>query len=345
MSDIKEFLKEYDGPAVNIMEVCGTHTAEISHCGIPGMLSGKINLISGPGCPVCVTVTDYIDKLVELSHAPDTAVVTFGDMLRVTGKSQSLNDVKALGGQVRMVYSPMDTLKFAAADKTKTFVFAAVGFETTTPAYAMLLNEAIKNGITNVKILTSLKTMSAVIDWVCENQGNIDGFLAPGHVSTITGSDVFIPLAEKYQLPFAVAGFSGEQILDALYALVKCRGKAKVMNLYPSAVTAKGNEAAQTMVEKYFIPCDAAWRGLGVIAGSGMILRDEYASFDAGSAELTTDHIHNTKCRCAQVLTGAIKPTQCPLFGTECTPQAQQGACMVSTEGSCYNYFVNKRKA
>jgi len=345
MNELKKYLKDYDGPPLNIMEVCGTHTAEISHCGIPGLLSENIHLISGPGCPVCVTVTDYIDKLTELSLAPGITVVTFGDMLRVMGKNQSLNDVKALGGQVRMVYSPMDTLKFAAADKTKTFVFAAVGFETTTPVYVMLLNEAIKHGITNIKILTSLKTMPAVIDWVCENQGNIDGFLAPGHVSTITGSDIFIPLAEKYQLPFAVAGFGGEQILEALYALVKCRGKAKVMNLYPSVVTAKGNEAAQEMVKKYFVPCDAAWRGIGVIAGSGMILRDEYAAFDAGSAELTADHIHNPKCRCAQVLTGAIKPTQCPLFGTECTPQAQQGACMVSTEGSCYNYFVNKRKA
>ena len=344
MSDIKKFLKEYDGPSVNIMEVCGTHTAEISHCGIPGMLSGKIHLISGPGCPVCVTVTDYIDRLVELSLTPDTVVVTFGDMLRVTGKSKSLNDVKALGSQVRMVYSPMDTLKFAAKEKTKTFVFAAVGFETTTPGYAMLLNEAIKSGITNVKILTSLKTMPAVMDWVCKNQKNIDGFLAPGHVSTITGSDIFIPLSGKYQLPFAVAGFGGEQILEALYALVKCRGKAKVMNLYPSAVTAKGNEAALRMVQTYFIPCDAAWRGLGVIAGSGMILRNEYAAFDAGSAGLTTDCMHNPKCRCAQVLTGAMKPTRCPLFGKECTPQSQQGACMVSTEGSCYNYFVNKRK-
>ncbi|MEI6580162.1 MAG: hydrogenase formation protein HypD [Eubacteriales bacterium] len=344
MIEIKEYLKKYDGSAVNIMEVCGTHTAEISRCGIQSMLSPYINLISGPGCPVCVTVTDYIDRLVELSMEPNTAVVTFGDMMRVTGKSQSLNDSKASGGQVRMVYSPMDTLKLAAADKTKTFVFAAVGFETTTPVYAMLLKETIKQGIANVKILTSLKTMPSVIDWVCKNQGTIDGFLAPGHVSTITGSDIFNPLAKKYKVPFAVAGFSGKQIFEAIYALVKCRGKVKVMNLYPSVVTEKGNETAQNIVREYFVPCDAAWRGIGVIAGSGMVLREEFAAFDAGSAELTTDHIHNQKCRCAQVLTGAIKPTNCPLFGNECTPQTQQGACMVSTEGSCYNYFVNKRK-
>lgn len=345
MIDIKDYLKNYDGPPVAIMEVCGTHTAEISHNGIPSLLSPKINLISGPGCPVCVTVTSYIDKLLELCTVDNDCIVTFGDMLRVTGKNQSLNDRKALGGQVQMVYSPMETLKLAAENKTKTFVFAAVGFETTTPVYAMLLEEVIQNGITNVKLLTSLKTMPPVIDWVCKNQGGIDGFLAPGHVSTITGSNLFVPLAEKYQIPFAVAGFQGEQIMAAIYALVKFRGKAKVMNLYPSAVTENGNRAAQRLVDKYFVPCDAAWRGMGIIENSGMVLREEYKAYDAGSYSLTADTMHNARCRCAQVLTGSMKPTGCPLFGKECTPQSQQGACMVSTEGSCYNYYINNRRA
>ena len=344
MIDYKKYLMEYDGPPVNLMEVCGTHTAAISHCGIPSMLSPRIRLISGPGCPVCVTVTDYIDRLIELCLEPQNVVVTFGDLLRVSGSKQSLNDAKALGGQVRMVYSPLDTLKLAAADKTKTFVFAAVGFETTAPVYAMLLEEARKENITNIKILTSLKTMPAVIDWVCEKQGGIDGFLAPGHVSVITGSGIFDALSQKYQIPFAVAGFEGEQILAAIYALVKCYRKAKVMNLYPSAVTARGNETAQRTVNKYFIPCDAAWRGMGMIANSGRMLRAEYHAFDAGSANLNADRGHNPACRCAQVLTGALQPNACPLFGTVCTPQSPQGACMVSTEGSCYNYFVNKRK-
>ena len=225
MSDYKQFLVEYDGPPVKLMEVCGTHTAEISRCGIASLLSPHIHLISGPGCPVCVTVTAYLDKLIELSLEPQNVIVTFGDMLRVTGKSQSLNDVKALGGQVQMVYSPLETLKLAAADKTKTYIFAAIGFETTTPVYALLLEEAIRNGIHNIKLLTSLKTMPPVIDWVCEKQGGVDGFLAPGHVSTITGSGIFDALAEKYHIPFAVAGFEGEQILSAIYALVKCRDK------------------------------------------------------------------------------------------------------------------------
>lgn len=344
MIDYKKFLAEYDGEPLRLMEVCGTHTAEIAHCGIAGMLSPNIHLISGPGCPVCVTVTAYIDRLIELCSDPQNVVVTFGDMLRVTGKIQSLNDVKALGGQVRMVYSPMDILKLAAEDKLKTFIFAAVGFETTTPVYAMLLEEAIKNGINNIKILTSLKTMPSVIDWVCAKKGGIDGFIAPGHVSVITGSKIFNELSQKYSLPFAVAGFEGQQILMAIYALVKSKNQAKVMNLYPSVVTEQGNEAAQKAVQKYFVPCDAAWRGMGVIKNSGMMLREEYLNFDAGSADLIADHVHNPKCRCAEILTGSLKPTQCPLFGKECTPQSQQGACMVSTEGSCYNYYVNRRQ-
>jgi len=341
--DYKKFLQEYDGPPVNIMEVCGTHTAEISHCGIPSMLSPRIHLVSGPGCPVCVTVTAYIDKLIELSRSPQNVIVTFGDMIRVTGKSQSLNDAKAEGAQVRMVYSPLDVLKIAASDSAKTFIFAAVGFETTTPVYAMLLEEAIQSGLTNIKLLTSLKTMPAAIRWVCEKQGGIDGFLAPGHVSTITGSRIYDDLAEKYRIPFAVAGFTGPLILEALAALVKLRGTGRVVNCYPSAVTWKGNEKAQRAVDRFFTPCDAAWRGFGIIKDSGMLLREEYQHFNAGSGEETVDEAHNPKCRCAKVLTGAINPTQCPLFGVECTPSSQQGACMVSSEGSCYNYYINKR--
>jgi len=341
--DVQKFLFEYDGSTVKLMEVCGTHTAQISQCGIPSMLSSKIQLVSGPGCPVCVTVTDYIDKLVELGKSQQNVIVTFGDMMRVTGKTASLSDAKANGAQVRMVYSPMETLELASMDTSKTFIFAAIGFETTTPIYALLIQEAILRGITNIKILTSLKTMPSAIDWVCQNKTGIDGFLAPGHVSAITGSKIFDGLAKKYGMPFAVVGFEGEQILKAIAVLVKSRGLGRVMNLYPEVVTVQGNEIAQQIVAKYFIECDAAWRGFGVIKGSGMMLRKEYSGFDAGSWGMDNDRGHNPKCRCAQVLTGGINPTQCPLFGNECTPSSQQGACMVSSEGSCYNYYINKR--
>ncbi|HEX3040040.1 MAG TPA: hydrogenase formation protein HypD [Caproiciproducens sp.] len=344
MLDYKEYLKNYDGEPVRLMEVCGTHTAAISHSGIVSLLSPKIKLISGPGCPVCVTVTAYIDRLVELALQPNHVVVSFGDLLRVKGSSKNLNDAKALGGQVRMVYSPLDTLKLAESEPDKTFVFAAVGFETTTPVYAMLLEEAMQRGIKNIKLLTSLKTMPQVIDWVCSNQSGIDGFIAPGHVSVITGSELYHPLAEKYSIPFVVASFEAEPLLLAIYALVKRRGRGDVLNLYPSTVTAEGNLTAQRKVAEYFEPCDASWRGMGTIKGSGVQLKPEYSAFDAGSANLTEDHSANPNCRCARVLTGAIGPRQCPMFGGACTPQSPQGACMVSTEGSCYQYFVNRRK-
>ncbi len=344
MTEYQKFLETYDSEPIRLMEVCGTHTGAISRNGIPSLLSPKIRLISGPGCPVCVTVTAYIDRLIELSLQPNCVVASFGDLLRVTGSSQCLNDAKAQGGQVRMVYSPMDVLKLAKEEPDKTFVFAAVGFETTTPIYALLLEEAHKDGIHNIKLLTSLKTMPSVIDWVCGNQGGIDGFIAPGHVSVITGSALFRPLAEKYSIPFAVAGFEPQQILLAIYALVKRRGKGEALNLYPSVVTEEGNLAAQDIVNRYFEPCSASWRGMGIIPGSGMQLRPEFAQYDAGSADLIDDHTANPNCRCAQVLTGAIGPRQCPLFGRACTPQNPSGACMVSTEGSCYQYYVNKRE-
>lgn len=344
MIDIKGYLKEYDGPPLALMEVCGTHTAEISHHGITSMLSPKIRLVSGPGCPVCVTVTAYIDRLVELSLKPDHTVVSFGDMLRVKGKHQNLNDARAAGGHVQMVYSPMDTLQLAEAHPERTFVFAAVGFETTVPIYALLLEEAARKQINNVRLLTSLKMMPQVIDMVCRDIGGVDGFLAPGHVSVITGSELFAPLSERYRLPFAVAGFRGEELLAAIYALVRRQGRAGVMNLYPSAVTEKGNQAALQLIDKYFVPYDAAWRGLGLVPGSGLRLREQYACYDAGSADLVEDNVINKNCRCPQVLTGQLSPSQCSLFGRACTPQSPQGACMVSTEGSCYHYYVNRRQ-
>ena len=345
MRDIRKFLQEYDGPPVRIMEVCGTHTASVAHNGIPSLLSPKIRLISGPGCPVCVTVTDYIDRLIELSLTPGTVVATFGDMLRVTGSRRSLKDARADGAKVRMLYAPSDILPLAIAEPETTFVFAAVGFETTTAVYAALIDDLVTSGVTNVKILTSLKVMPPVIDWVCREEGGIDGFLAPGHVSVITGSNLFVPIAEQYRIPFAVAGFEGEQILTALYALVKMigAGDSRVVNLYPSAVTAEGNRTAQAMIAKYFEPCDAAWRGIGIVKDSGMQLKDEYKEFDAGSRGLWSDVTLHPECRCGRVITGAMKPVGCPLFGKKCTPENPMGACMVSSEGSCHSYYVNRR--
>lgn len=336
---IKAFLKEYDGRPLRLMEVCGTHTAEISKSGIEGMLSSHIQLVAGPGCPVCVTVTDYIDRLFDLSLQPDHIIITFGDLLRVPGSRGCLNDAKAQGGHVQMVYSPLDMLPLAQATPQKTFVFAAVGFETTTPIYGLLLQKAIEQKIHNIRLLTSLKTMPPVIDWICKNEGHIDGFLAPGHVSVITGSSAFAPLAQAYQLPFVVAGFTPDQLLAAIYMLVRRQGQGGVWNLYPSAVTAQGNPQAQAAIHQFFEPCAASWRGISTIAQSGMALKEEYQSFDAGSRDLQGDHTLHPLCRCADVLIGRLTPHDCPLFGAQCTPTSPQGACMVSAEGSCYHCY------
>lgn len=341
---MKEYLQGYDGLEVNLMEVCGSHTAAISKLGIPALLSEKIHLLSGPGCPVCVTPTAYIDRLIELSLRPNTCVCTFGDLIRVPGSGgRSLSQAKGEGAQVRMVYSPMDTLKLAEREKNTTFVFAAVGFETTAPTYALLMDRLTEDRVSNVKLLTALKTMPAAIDTLCRSGAEIHGFLAPGHVSVITGSRIFQPLARKYQKPFVVAGFQGGELLAAIYVALRSVGQGVVHNLYPAVVTEEGNLAAQQLVKKYFEPSAAVWRGMGEIPGSGLLLREEYAHWDAGSGALNEDNA-NPACQCGQVLTGKIRSNQCPLFGKACTPLNPQGACMVSTEGSCFQYYTNHRE-
>ncbi len=341
---IKQELKHYDGPEMNIMEVCGSHTEAVAKYGIPSLLSPKLHLLSGPGCPVCVTASSYIDRLIALSLEKNTCVVTFGDLIRVPGSRKSLSEAKGEGARVEMVYSPLDLLSLAQKEPETLFVFAAVGFETTTPVYAVLLEEIIERHVENIKLLTSIKTMPEVIDHLMANGAPIDAFLAPGHVSVVTGSRVYEKPALKYGIPFAVSGFKAEELLAALYGIVLHRGQGVVKNYYPSVVTENGNEKAKKAVEKYFQTSDAVWRGMGKVAGSGKLLREEYRKFDAGSEGLEKDEKLNPACRCDEVLMGKRKPGQCPLFGKVCSPAHPQGACMVSSEGSCFSYFVNKRK-
>jgi hydrogenase expression/formation protein HypD len=237
-----------------------------------------------------------------------------------------------------MVYSPLDLIEVAKAEPNTTFIFAAVGFETTTPLYAVLLEEVIKQDIKNVKLLCALKTMPAVIDRVLSASDEITGMIAPGHVSVITGSDVFKSPAEKFGIPFVVAGFEGRQLLTAIWALTRLQGKGVVKNLYPEAVKGSRNENSAALTEKYFEPCDAAWRGLGVIPDSGLKLKNEYACFDAGSDNLYEDFTPKG-CSCGEVIAGLKRPEECPLFGKVCTPTNPVGACMVSHEGSCFNHY------
>ena len=336
MTDIKEiteYLKNYDGPEICIMEICGSHTGAIAKNGIPGILSEKIRLISGPGCPVCVTPSAYIDRLIEIAQTDGYTVVTFGDLLRVPGSRCSLQE--AADASYRMVYSPMDIIDLAKADPARTFVFAAIGFETTTPVYALLMQTIIEEKIKNVKILTALKTMPEVVDMLCSSGAGIDAFIAPGHVCVVTGSDIFKPAAEKYSLPFVVSGFEAEDLLSTLYLLVKNRGRGVVINNYPAVVSTEGNKKAQDLIDKYFEKSDASWRGIGNVPLSGRSLRTEYAEYDAGSRGLDYDEKKNKACSCDKVIMGKLSPGQCPLFGKVCTPSTPQGACMVSPEGSC----------
>lgn len=333
-------LKEYAGPQRKIMEVCGTHTASIFKSGVRSLLSSRIKLISGPGCPVCVTPAAYIDRCIEYAMTENHVLVTFGDMMKVPGTEGSLSQAKGNGAKVELMYSPMEVVDRAEKNPGITYVIAGVGFETTVPAYALTLEEAVGRGIQNIRLLTALKTVMPALEWICENEAEIDGFLCPGHVSVIIGSAAYENLAEQYQKPFVVAGFEPEHILAGVYDIMRQlqdeKGKDKgVHNLYKNAVRTEGNQKAMSVIERYFEPGAAMWRGLGMIEASGLYLRPEFAAYDGGSKGLDRDIELPEACRCGDVIVGRISPNECPMFGTGCNPMNPYGPCMVSSEGAC----------
>lgn len=345
IQEVINYLKEYDGRELKLMEVCGTHTAAIFKSGIRSMISPKIKLISGPGCPVCVTPTAYVDKIIEYGAKDGCVVYTFGDMMKVPGTEGSLSDMKGRGVRAEMMYSPFEVVEKAAANPDTTCVIAAVGFETTAPVYALAMEEAAARGIKNIKLVTALKTVMPALKWICENEKGIDGFICPGHVSVIIGSRPYEELAEKYNKPFVVAGFEAEHILAAIYDIVRQieKGEGATNNLYKNAVKHEGNTKAITVLEKYFQAGEAVWRGLGAIPDSGLYLKDEYADYDGGSRGLDKDMELPASCCCGQVIVGRINPDECPMFGEGCTPVNPYGPCMVSAEGACGIWFRNKR--
>jgi hydrogenase expression/formation protein HypD len=343
LEQVIKALKEYDGEPVKIMEVCGTHTKSIFQSGIRTIISPKIQLISGPGCPVCVTSPAYIDHLTDLSLKEKYCVLTFGDMMKVKGSKLSLTEAKALGAKVKVLYSPLAAIAEAERNSDTQYVFAAVGFETTTPIYALLLDEIRDRKIKNLKLATSIKTILPALSFICENETSIDAFLSPGHVSVITGSKIYKGLANTYQKPFVVAGFEGEHILAAIYEIMsQLKGKRhEVRNLYSNAVTEEGNQKAESLINQYFEEADGIWRGIGKIAQSALKLKEEYKEYDAGSREEEIIEELPMGCRCADVILGRIQPVECPLFQRVCTPLHAVGPCMVSAEGACGIWYQN----
>lgn len=328
------YLRGYKRP-LTVMEVCGTHTSAIAASGLRSLLSPAIRLVSGPGCPVCVSASSYIDDLIAAARRPDHVVACFWDMMRVGGSGESLEAAKAGGAAIEPVYSPLEALAIARERPAATVVAAAVGFETTAPVYAVLLDRARKDGVGNLKIMTALKTMPPALDFICRGEA-IDAFLCPGHVSAVIGCDPYAALCGKYRKPFVVGGFEPGHLVAALYEIAAQHelGTPSVKNLYPGAVSGRRQEKAWAAVERWFVPVPAVWRGIGVIAGSGLALRDECAEF-ACPAESRPDDSVPDGCRCGDVMLGRIFPPDCPLYGSACTPDHAVGPCMVSPEGAC----------
>ena len=341
LQEVIGYLKKYDGPEMKLMEVCGTHTASIFKHGIRSLISPKIKLISGPGCPVCVTPTAYIDKCIEYAMKEDHVLLTFGDMMKVPGTEGSLSDMKGKGADVELMYSPFEAVAKARDNPSVTYVVAAVGFETTAPSYALMMEQAMREGTGNIRLVTALKTVIPALTWICENQPDIDAFLCPGHVSVIIGSQPYEALAQAYGKPFVVAGFEAEHILAAIYEIVRQlnQEQAVVKNLYTNAVRPNGNSKALAVLSQYFEPGPAMWRGLGIIPDSGLYLKD--TAYDGGSKGLVQDMELPEGCRCGQVIVGKINPDQCPMFRTSCSPMKPFGPCMVSAEGACGIWYRN----
>lgn len=335
---LRRKIEEYDGAPIRIMEVCGTHTHENFRLGIRSLLPKNIRLIAGPGCPVCVTPASFIDEALYIASKGAT-VCSFGDLLRVPGGSGSLADARAKGMDIRVVYSPLDALNMAKRNPDTEVVFLSVGFETTTPISCLAVKKAEEEKVGNFSLLTANKTMPNAYPLLADSA---DAFLYPGHVSAITGTELYDKLA-KEGISGVVAGFTAPELLLALAVIIdRCAsGRPFAVNCYPRVVKKEGNPKARAAVEKIMEPCDAVWRGLGNIPGSGLKLREEYSAYDA-RVKFSVPKMAEPDpagCRCGDVLRGEIEPNKCPLFGRGCTPEKPHGACMVSAEGACAAFY------
>jgi hydrogenase expression/formation protein HypD len=328
------------GGTVQLMEVCGTHTHAIARAGIRERLGSSVRLVSGPGCPVCVTTAGQIDLCLQLAERDDVAIATFGDMIRVPGTHSSLAEARARGAHVKVVYSPMECLDLARGNRRAQVVMAAVGFETTAPTIACMVREAASAGLDNLMVLCAHKLVPpAMRALLSAPDVRLHGFICPGHVSVVIGSDAYRGIVEEYGVPCVVAGFEPPDILLAVRALLRqvAEGAARVENEYGRAVRPGGNPHALEAIASVFDVCDASWRGIGTIPQSGLCLRDELARFDVmGRLGLTEPEAkEHPACHCGEVLQGKLLPAECPAFAKACNPTRPLGPCMVSSEGAC----------
>ena len=341
-------ITSFPSQTISLMEVCGTHTVSISKSGLRSLLPSGIRLISGPGCPVCVTSLEDVDRVVMLAaegRAHGTYIITtFGDMMRVPGSHSSLLKEKARGSDIRIVYSPMDALRLARENPEKEVIFFAVGFETTSPTSAATVLQAKKDGINNFSIISNNKLIPPAMEILLGDENiTIDGFICPGHVSAIIGTTPYQKIVDKYQKGCVISGFEPLDIILSTYWLIlqKRDGTPRMEIEYSRVVHKEGNTKALKILNKVYDVSDAKWRGFGTIPDSGLVLKDEFSLYDATKKfELPKPEVSEPKgCRCDQVLKGMINPRECPLFASRCTPTEPVGACMVSSEGTCATYY------
>ncbi len=343
---LAEEASELERP-VTFMEVCGTHTHAIAEAGLRRAMPDGVKLISGPGCPVCVTPIDYVDRAEALAKRSDTIVCTFGDLIRVPSSRGSLERARADGADVRIVYSPRDALRVARENPDRRVVFLAVGFETTMPTIAAALEEAEITGVPNFQVLPGAKLIEPPLRALIQDPDvAVDGFLLPGHVSVIVGARLFRFLEDEFRIPAVVVGFAPNDVLGGVLELVQQirRGAPRLVNLYGRVVRDDGNPTARRLVEKFFEPADTGWRGLGEIPLSGLALRPEWGHRDASRVAVDVPPPKYVPgCRCGEILKGTIEPPECKLFARACTPDRPLGACMVSSEGTCAAWYRHER--
>ena len=332
------------GGSVKLMEVCGTHTVALARNGIRSILPEGVELISGPGCPVCVTANKDIDTVIALSRIDNVILTTFGDMTRVPGSTSSLNAEKAAGRDIRIVYSPLDGLRIAEQNPDKEVIFVGVGFETTTPLVAMAIKRAAAMGLKNFSVFAAHKNMPGALETLVKDPDlKLDALILPGHVGTITGTKPFEFLAKEYGIPGVVTGFEPVDVLQGHAMIMRQlhEGRAEIEIAYARGVMPQGNPVALAAIDEVFETCTATWRGLGDIPGSGYRIREEFAQFDALKRfQPEIEPTINPKgCRCGDVLRARMEPSECPLFRKVCTPENPVGPCMVSSEGSCAAYY------